>query len=349
MLPNPVDGHVPVHKVIRIALTMASATCILFVAFVLPQLNPAPRGLPIAFAGTGDVAARIKDKLQNQSSGAFAVSTVPDLASAAARVLDRDSYGAIVIQSSGVTVLQASAASPLVAQVMQQLASTLESNVHVKVTVQDLKPMPAGDSKGIALAISGLPVVAGSVFCALALLIFVNTAAKRLLGALTFAVVGGLVITAVTKFGLDAITGNYLLASAGVTLGLAAISCTVLGLRSALGDLGMLATVVLLLLLGMPLAALNTAPELLPPFWGALGQYLPPGAAGGLLRSTEFFEGRGALVPEFALIFWLLLGIGLCFAGDRRGARPPAPAAVGGGETREPGIRPAEAVWAGVR
>jgi hypothetical protein len=51
---------------------------------------------------------------------------------------------------------------------------------------------------------------------------------------------------------------------------------------------------------------------MLPGWSGTLGQLLPPGAAGTLLRSTAFFDGNGATKPLLVLIAWLAFGLILC-------------------------------------
>jgi hypothetical protein len=60
---------------------------------------------------------------------------------------------------------------------------------------------------------------------------------------------------------------------------------------------------------------------MLPSGWGALGQLLPPGAAGTALRSVSFFDGAGAGRPFVVLSCWLLAGITLCGLGALRSQR----------------------------
>ena len=45
---------------------------------------------------------------------------------------------------------------------------------------------------------------------------------------------------------------------------------------------------------GNPFSGVATSPDMLPAGAGALGQLLPPGAGGNLLRSTGFFDGAAA-------------------------------------------------------
>src|SRR4030095_2134976 len=91
-----------------------------------------------------------------------------DPASARAAIADRDVYGAIVVASDGTTVLTASAASPLVAQLLQQAASALPVGggsgegtppAAGAVRVVDVVPADPDDPRGAALAASVLPLV----------------------------------------------------------------------------------------------------------------------------------------------------------------------------------------------
>ena len=80
----------------------------------------------------------------------------------------------------------------------------------------------------------------------------------------------------------------------------------------------------LIMLVGYPECGLTNAPELLPAPFGTIGQLLPPGAAGSLLRSTAFFHGHGAAKPILVLALWLAGGLGLVFLGDLRARRAAA-------------------------
>lgn len=57
-----------------------------------------------------------------------------------------------------------------------------------------------------------------------------------------------------------------------------AIGGVVLGLVRWIGAAGIGVTALVMILLGSPLSGVQTAPEMVPAGWGALGQLLPPGA-----------------------------------------------------------------------
>ena len=81
-----------------------------------------------------------------------------------------------------------------------------------------------------------------------------------------------------------------------------------------------------MVLIGNPFSGVGSAPEMLPQPVGGLGQLLPPGAGGNLLRSTGFFDGAAA--AEFVLVLgvWTLMGLGALFVAAARERRAPVPA-----------------------
>jgi hypothetical protein len=115
------------------------------------------------------------------------------------------------------------------------------------------------------------------------------------------------------------VIGGDWLANAGL-LGLTvlAVGSPVAGLTALLGRAGAALGAVLMILVGNPLSGISSAPELLPEPAGAIGQLLPPGAGGSLLRSTAFFDGAGATGPLTVLVVWVVLGLAAAWAAVRR-------------------------------
>jgi len=130
---------------------------------------------------------------------------------------------------------------------------------------------------------------------------------------------------------LDALPGDYLANAAVVGLVALAMAAAVAGLGTLLGAGGVVLAALAVFLLGNPLSGLTSAPEMLPQPWGALGQFLPPGAGGTLLRSVAFFDGAGAAVSGWVLGAWAGVGLALAAATEASRLRLPA-----GGHAREP-------------
>ncbi|MER7444653.1 ABC transporter permease [Micromonospora avicenniae] len=208
------------------------------------------------------------------------------------------------------------------------IASALSQAQHpgagTAVAVRDLVPLPADDPRGAGLAAGALPLVMGGLLAAFLLTRLVLGSTRRVIGALAFAVTGGLAVAAILQFWLGSLTGSYWANTGAVALTVVATSLAILGLESLLGYAGLGLGAATMMLVGNPLSGTTTAPELLPDWSGALGQLLPTGAGGRLLRSTAFFDGHGVAHSVIVLAAWLTLGVLLCLAGSLRRQRPAA-------------------------
>jgi hypothetical protein len=190
------------------------------------------------------------------------------------------------------------------------------------VPVQDVVPTDPDDPIGAAFGAAVLPLVmtsvAGGIICGLVL----SGTRYRAAAVTGIAVVGGLVSTAVLQYWLGIISGSYIQVAGVAALLIGAVAATMAGLTALLGRAGALLGVVLMIFVGNPLSAAASAPEMLPQPWGALGQWLPPGAGVTAARSVAFFDGAGAVAPLTVLAVWLLAGIILLLIGGWRRKTP---------------------------
>ncbi|WP_053205224.1 hypothetical protein [Jiangella muralis] len=301
----------------QLAAVIAGLTVLLVAllsAFALPPLHSGPNDVPIAVAGDeGGLAGELE-------THGFAVTPAADADAARALILDREAYGAILLDASGRPdeLLVASAASNAVATQLRALGTELGVQ-----TITDVRPFPADDPTGAGLSAGALPLALGGWIAAVVLLMTVRGPARQAAGAAVFAVVAGLTVTALLRFVFGTFDGAYWATAAAAALGISATAWAILGLRTALGNAGLAVGAIALILLGNPLSGLASAPELLPAGWGALGQLLPPGATGSLLRSVAYFDGAGAAGPLLVLACWLAGGVALFALGVRRAAAAP--------------------------
>jgi hypothetical protein len=222
-------------------------------------------------------------------------------------------------------VLTASAASPMVAQMLTHAAP---GGGEAAMPVEDVVTVPKA---GSALASSVLPLVIAGILCGVAAATLASGARGRAGLVVAGSVLSGLAATAIIQSWLDVVGGDWLANAATLSLTVFGIASVVAGLKALLGEAGLILGAVTMVLLGNPFSGVGTAPELLPQPVGGLGQLLPPGAGGNLLRSTGFFDGAGAGGHAGVLLAWA--GIGLCLlvaaaARNRRPAVVPAPAAA---------------------
>lgn len=309
--------------VARTVALLTAITGVLLVAFAWPSVRSSVHDVPIAVAGPAPAVAQTRTALEQRLPDGFAITEVADTAAAEQLIRDRQVYGAIDLSTGTPQVILASAASTAVAQTLQNMATGLgrAGNTGAPVAVRDLAALPAQDPRGAGLAAGALPLVMGGLLAAVLLIRLVHGTGRRVAGALTFAATGGLTVAAILQFWFGSLSGSYPANVGAIALTIAATSLTVLGLESLLGIAGIGIGAVTMMLIGNPLSGTATAPEMLPGWSGTLGQLLPPGAGGRLLRSTAFFDGRGATQALTVLVAWIAVGAVLCLVGGLRASR----------------------------
>jgi hypothetical protein len=127
---------------------------------------------------------------------------------------------------------------------------------------------------------------------------------------------------------LDVVGGDWVANAAVLSLTVLAIAAVASGLDALIGKAGLIITALTMVFIGNPFSAIATGPEMLPTPAGFIGQLLPPGAGGNLLRSTGFFDGAGAGRHAAVLAAWALLGFAALAAAWLRGRRPAVVAAA---------------------
>ncbi|MGI5168381.1 hypothetical protein ACQEU3_28925 [Spirillospora sp. CA-253888] len=323
--------HSPLLKrAAGVALAAAVLQMIMILAFAWPASRVEPRELPVVAAGPQ--AAAVAERLERARPGAFAVETLPDEAAARRALADREAYGAIVTTPSGPRVLVASAASPTAAQLLGQLAQQLAQAP--AAPVQDVVAADPDDPRGAGFGALALPLIMSGLAAAVLLTFAVPGLAARAAGVAAFAVLGALGSALLAHTWLSLLPGSFWAVAGVIALSLLAVTGTVAGLAAALGRPGIGLGALTLLLLGNPLSGATSAPEMLPEPWGALGQYLPPGAAATLLRSVAFFDGARSAGPAAVLAIWAAAGFALIGVALLRGRRARTAAAP----EREPAL-----------
>ena len=213
-------------------------------------------------------------------------------------------------------MLTATAASPAVAQMLTHAASDSPQG---EAQVEDVVTSgPAGS----ALASSVLPLVLAGIICGVVATMLASSALGRAGLLLAGSVLAGLAGTAIIQPWLDVVGGDWAANAAALSLTVFAIGSFAAGMKALLGEAGLAIGGVTMVLIGNPFSGVGTAPELLPQPVGGLGQLLPPGAGGNLLRSTGFFDGAAAGGHVAVLAAWAVAGLALLFVAAARGRRP---------------------------
>ena len=366
---NPLAAHPPWRQLTIIAVLLPLMIVLAVLAFAWPAARIAPRGLPVGIVGTGTASERVLAGLNRSEPGGFDVRRYADQASARAAIRDRDIYGAFVIGpgaardgggaardgggaardgSGAVTVLEASAASPSVAQLLSTVGQELGRNAGApaqaggatpraaQVRDVDVVPLPAGDPRGLVLPSALLPLtICGVIMAAvIGLVLAFRPAWRQIMALIVVSATAGLGAYLIAQGFLGALPHEAVATWAALSLTVLAVGATTAGLIALIGAGGLGLGVVLMIFIGNPFSGATSAPELLPAPAGAIGQWLPPGAGASLLRSTAYFGGHGAAGHLIVLIVWIVAGLAAILAGHhapvrfaaRRAWKPAAPA-----------------------
>jgi hypothetical protein len=304
-------------KAVAAMFGTSALLAVLVIAFALPASRSGPHDVPIGIVGT---PAQI-DGFRSATNG-FAVSIYHTSPDARQAIEHRQIDGALILNSpTEVDIMVATAASPTAAALLQAVGQHIAQVTHRSAHIDEVRGFPHRDPKGIGLAAGALPLALGGFMGAVVIMMLIPGPAGRVLTAVGFAVIGGLAIVATLQYVIGTFDGNFWMTSLAGMFGIAATCFTVLGLREVLGSPGLGIAAILLVLLGNPLSGLGGGPEMLPTPWGAIGQLLPPGATGALMRNVAFFNGYGATKPLIILACYLIGGATLFALGAARTRR----------------------------
>ncbi|MFF5830928.1 ABC transporter permease [Streptomyces bacillaris] len=323
----------PNRRAVAVVLLIPVVVTLALWAFAWPAARIAPRDLPVGVAGAGPAAEQLERGFE-QRAGAFDVHRFDDEAAARAAIEDRTVYGAVVAGPEGPHVLTASAASPVVAQLLRA-AVTAAAPEGAQVRTTDVVAAPPGDPRGSALGASVLPLALAGMGAGAAVTLLGLRGTRAALTLTGSAALVGLAATAVAHSWLGVITGDWWTEAGVLALTVLAIGSAVAGLATLLGPRGLGLGALLMILLGNSFSGVTSAPQLLPEPVGMIGQWLPPGAGGSLLRSVAFFDGSAAGGPALTLALWSALGLAAVLLAGRRGTSTEDAPTAGAPAARE--------------
>lgn len=325
----------PNRRAVAVILLVPLIVTLSLWAFSWPAARIAPRDLPVGIAGAAPAADQLQSRFE-QREGAFEIHRYADEATARAAIEDRVVYGAVVVTGKGPQLLTASAASPVVAQLLTE-AVKASAPAGAAIPVTDVVAAPEADPRGAALGASLLPLALAGVAAGALVTVMGLRGARAAVTLAGASALVGIAATAIAHSWLGVVTGDWWTEAGAIGLTVLAIASAVGGLAALLGSKGIGVGALLMVLLGNSFSGVTSAPQLLPEPVGLIGQWLPPGAGGSLLRSVAFFDGAAAGGPAVTLAVWSAVGLAAVLAGARR--RPETGAAAApSAERREPAL-----------
>lgn len=311
-------------QVLGLSLGLPIIIALMLFAFLAPATSSGPEDLPLAVTGPAPAVEQLSLGLQEQLPGGFEIRESASHEELQKSIHNRETIGGIAVDPvAGTTVYTAAGNGSPYAALLTQFAEGLRARGQ-QVTTVELAPVSENDPQGTGIAMLGMPLAfGGMISAALLTLAFRGRMWHRMLGSLGVSLIGGLVVALILQSGYELFDPELSVwAIAGViALGIAATSLAVTGLGSLIGIPGVAIGAVLTIFVANPLAGLASGWWWLPAPWGIIGQYLPIGATGDLLRSVAFFDGQGGTRALWVLLTWALVGALLIILGSRRERR----------------------------
>ncbi|MCD9154914.1 hypothetical protein [Aeromicrobium duanguangcaii] len=311
----------PLARLAGLTAALGAILIALLALFILPSLKSGAHDLPLGIAGDPAAVTQVETALEKAAPGAYAVeafSSAEDLDDA---IADRTVHGGLVAGPNGLEVHVASAGSTAISGSLTATAQAVGQATALPVAVSDVVPLPEADPTGIGIGGLAFPLVFGGIVPVVAFRSLFSSNRWKLAGLGTFALAGGVIVAAVLRFWFGSIDDSFWPVAGAMALGIAALAIPLAGLQQALGAKGFTIGAASMMFLGNPLAGIATTGAWLPSGLGDLGQLLPPGAAGALVRSAAYFDGAGGLGAALTLTGWIVAGFVLHAVGTRRAAR----------------------------
>jgi hypothetical protein len=325
---NPLAAHPPWRQLLIVSILLPLLIVLAVLAFAWPAARIQPRDVPIGVVGSTPGSQQLIEQLSSAEPGGFDFHLYADEATARSAIEHRDVYGAFIVTPQHISVLQASAASPAVAQALATIGQQLDTQAsrhaagsgaagQVPLSVDDVVPLSRDDPRGLVLSSSLLPLTICSILVAAAIGVMVRfrPAWRQLVALSVLSAIAGLGSYLIAQSFLGALPHQAVASWASLALTILSISAATAGLIALIGVPGLGLAAALMVFVGNPFSGVTSAPELLPDAVNHVGQWLPPGAGANLLRSSAYFDGNGGAGHLSVLIVWTVLGFAAIILG----------------------------------
>lgn len=331
--PSP-QPHTKWPAAVLIGVVASVLLAVVVLAFLWPSKTAGTHDLPVSIAGPAASVSAVETALTE--SGAFDFAEAADRDEAVSQIESRETYGAIILGDSAADapeVLTAPAGSAVAAQLLTGAATQLQAQLaqqvaagggdaaSVKVTVTQVVPLADTDTTGAGLAAASFPLAIGGMLGGVLISLLVVGAVRRLAAVGGFAVASGLILAFIMQTWFQYLQGDFLLNALAMGLTMLATSTFIVGCASLIGRAGLAIGAVITIFIGNPLSAAATPWQFLAAPWGAIGQFLVPGASSTLIRTLSYFPDANSAQQWWTLIGWVALGVILTLVGHFR-ARP---------------------------
>ncbi len=321
------------RRLVAAALAAALVSFLFVTSYVFVLRDPRPSELPVGAVAPDAGLAPVRTIVGRELGDAFALDPYPDERAARAAIDRRDVYGTLVVTDGEVRALTAEAAGPAAKEAVTRLAQSLARTSGRTAVIEEVRPLPRGDARGLGPFLFQLGLLLPSFAFAIALFALARggSVGARLAALGVFAVLVGLLAAAAIDPLLGALTGNFWALVGVGTLFAAAVSLATAGFHAVAGRPGAALAAAALVLFGNAAAAGALPREFLPEVYRQLGSWFPSSASVTAIRNSVYFDGNALLQPTVVLAAWAAAGLLALGAVSLARARSRHPASHGTG------------------
>ena len=319
--PSPFLAEVKEAVTPRATLLVAGvlALSLLFITSYVGALHdPKPKDVPVGVVAPPAVAEQTVDRLSALPDGPLDPRALPDAETARAQIVNRDIYGALVIDPAGTrdTLLVSTGAGRVLALTLETVFTDLERTQDRTLRTVDVVPADPQDANGLTSFYLVVGWCVGGYLCASIMTISSGARSPtprrtliRLLSMAVVAVVAGLGGALIVGPILGALPGSTAALWGLGALTVFAVGAATLAFQSLIGMAGIGLAILIVVILGNPSAGGALPPPLLPPFWRDIGPALPPGAGTWAARSSAYSKGNDSTGSLLVMSAWAVGGV----------------------------------------
>jgi hypothetical protein len=270
----------------------------------------------------------VVDRLEGLAGDPLGVLVADTEDDARGLLADREVDGALLLGTGTAdTLLVSSAEGGAVSSALTEVLTQVDAAQQRTVTTDDVLPAAEGDARGLSAFYLAVGWVVGGYLVASIIGLSSGSrpltrarGAVRLGSVAVYAVVSGIGGALITGPVLGVFDGHLLALSAFGALLVFAVGAFTMALQVWTGLVGIGLAILLFVVLGNPSAGGAYPTPLLPPFWAAIGPWLPPGAGTDAVRGIVYFDGAGAGQACLVLAAYAVVGLVGTLLGSGRGA-----------------------------
>ncbi|MFE2415002.1 ABC transporter permease [Kitasatospora sp. NPDC059408] len=316
------------------AALMVIAVLLLQLGFITSYVGalhkPAPHNLSIAVVAPPQVAPKLVGALESVPNDAVKPVTAPDAETATAQIKDQKIYAALVFNPAGTedTLLTGGARGTSAAKAAESITTALEKTQGRTVKVEDVVPLAKGDTNGLSAFYLVIGWCVGGYLVASILGISAGSKPANVhrllirLGAMAlYSIAAGVFGTLIAGPVLDALPGSIPSLSAVGALVVFTVGAFTMALQCLFDIIGIGIAVLIFVVLGNPSAGGVYPAPMMPPFWRAIGSWIPNGAGTAATKSIAYFGSTNMAMPLLVLVVWAVLGVAVALLAVVRGPR----------------------------